>query len=112
MFMGKAQLVELELKKLLMTKYELKEKAIENWSLGRVIAELKGRGLRADFVALLEELKRHRNYIAHELLVDDAIMRKLDPKMRRFLGKSLHRGLICVEGTIVVHDFLVANGYL
>jgi len=85
MFVGKAQLVELGLKRLLMSKYGLEQENIEKWTLGRVIRELKDRGCRRDFVALLEELNRYRNYIAHDILADDAIMRKLtDSRAQRF----------------------------
>ena len=78
-----------------------------------MIAELKRRGCRQDFVGLLEELKERRNYIAHELLADDAIMRKLiGSGAQRIAWKSLSRGLYHVEETIVVHGFLVTNGFL
>ena len=112
MFMGKAQVVELGLKKLLISKYALNEGRIEKWTLGQVIGELKKRGCRPDFIGLLEELKKHRNYIAHEVLADDAIMRKMDSRAQRFAWKSLSRALYSVETTIVVHDFLARNGYL
>src|SRR5262245_60414668 len=77
MFMGKAQLVELGLKRILLSKYGYKDEKIENWPLGAVVKELKKLGLRGDFVALVEDLKDQRNYIAHEMLVDDAMMQKL-----------------------------------
>jgi hypothetical protein len=113
MFMGKAQLVEFGLKKVLMSKYGLEEEKIENWSLGQVIAELKKRGCRQDFVALLEELKERRNYIAHTILIDDAMMRRLvGSRAQRISWKSLSRGLYQVEEAIVVHDFLVTNELL
>src|SRR5262249_59306015 len=114
MFMGKAQLLELGLKKIhLMGKYGLEEEKIKNWSLGHVIAELKKRECRGDFVGLLEELKERRNYIAHELLADDAIMQKMiGSRAKRFAWKSLSHGLYQVEQAIVVHDFLVRNGFL
>jgi hypothetical protein len=69
MFMGKAQLVELALKKILVTKYGYQESRIERWTLGTAIKELKKCGLRKDFIALLEDLNDHRIHIAHELLV-------------------------------------------
>ena len=113
MFMGKAQVVELGLKKILVRKYGYKEEKIENWPLGAVIKELKKLGLRRDFIALVEHLKEHRNYIAHEMLADDAMMQKLaGAESRRFAWKSLERGLFTVEEVIVVHDFLVSNELL
>jgi hypothetical protein len=113
MLMGKAQVVELGLKKILVRKYGYKEEKIENWPLGAVIKELKKLGLRRDFIALVEHLKEHRNYIAHEMLADDAMMQKLaGAESRRFAWKSLERGLFSVEEVIVVHDFLASNELL
>jgi hypothetical protein len=66
MFMGNAQLVEMALKNLLMTKYDYSEQKIERWTLGRLVKELKTLGLRSDFIALLEELTHYRNHIAHD----------------------------------------------
>jgi hypothetical protein len=113
MFMGKAQLVELSLKKILTIKYSYDENRIERWTLGTTIKELGKCGLRKDFITLLKDLNEHRIYIAHELLADDALMKKLaGSKAERFAWKSLERGLYAVETVIVVHDFLATNKYL
>jgi hypothetical protein len=113
MFMGKAQLVELSLKKILTSKYSYDENRIERWTLGVKIRELENCGLRKDFIVLLKDLNEHRIYIAHELLADDALMNKLAGLgTQRFAWKSLERGLYAVETVIVVHDFLVSNKYL
>jgi hypothetical protein len=113
MFMGKAQLVELSLKNILTIKYSYNENRIERWTLGTTIKELEKCGLRKDFIMLLKDLNEHRNYIAHELLADDALMKKLaGSKAQRFAWKSLERGLYAVEAVIVVHDLLAANKYL
>jgi hypothetical protein len=69
--------------------------------------------VRKDFVLLLKDLNERRIYIAHQLLADDALMKKLAGfQVQRFAWKSLERGLYAVETVIVVHDFLVANEYL
>jgi hypothetical protein len=112
MFMGKAQLVEFALKSLLINKYGVEEEQIERWTLGQVIAALRERGCMQQFVGLLEELKERRNYIAHEILADDALMRKLVGSGGTFASRSVMKGLYCVETVIVVHDFLISNGYL
>ncbi len=113
MFMGKAQLVEIALKNLLMTKCDYSEQKIERWTLGRLVKELKTLGLRSDFIALLEELTHYRNHIAHDLLLDYALMQRLTgSKACRLSLKPLKRGLYMVEQTIVVHDFLASNKFL
>jgi hypothetical protein len=112
MFMGKVQLVELGLKNFLINKYGLEDEQIERWPLGRVIAELERHGCRKDFIELLKDLKERRNHIAHELLANDAIMRKLTGSSPTFVGRSVDKGLYCVETVIVVHDFLISNGFL
>ena len=110
MFMGKAQLVELGLKNLLTGKYGYDEERIERWTLGGVVSELRKRGLRRDFVDLVAELKEHRNYIAHEMLVNDALLRRLAGRgAQRIAWKPLSRGLYLVEQAIVVHDFLFSD---
>ncbi|WP_439369629.1 hypothetical protein [Bradyrhizobium sp. DASA03120] len=72
-----------------------------------MVKELGERGLRQDFIHLMEELKGSRNHIAHEMLADDALMRRLaGTGAHRIAWKSLRRGLYLVEQAIVVHDFL------
>jgi hypothetical protein len=107
MFMGKAQLVELGLKNILTSKYGYDDETIERWSLGRVVRELRKKGLRQDFVHLMEELQEYRDYIAHEMLANDALLQRLaGSDARRIASKRLSRGLYLVEQAIVVHDFL------
>lgn len=110
MFMGKAQLVELGLKRILTGKYGYDENKIERWSLRRVVEELSERGLRKDFLHLMEDLIEHRNYIAHEMLADDALLRRLaGGGAQRVAWKRLSHGLYLVERVIVVHDFLFGD---
>lgn len=115
MFMGKVQVVEAALKGLLGRKYGYDSERMERWTLGRVIRELKERGLRPDFIYNLEELLEYRNIIAHDLLAYHAITRSLLGRKSkgfswpwRFLTKGLYR----VEYTIQVYDFLSENDYL
>ena len=112
MFMGKAQLVEMSAKKLLVERYGYDEDRIERWTLGRAIKELEEAGLRKDFVVLLRDLNEHRVHVAHDLLGGDALMRKLAGSgAHRFASKSLDRALFAVEAVIVVHDFLASNDW-
>jgi hypothetical protein len=100
---GKAQLLEAALKQLLITRYGCPEGKTERWSLGRTICELKTHGLRPDFIKLLEELNKYRNYAAHDLLADHAFMTKVVRSVAdRESAKWLSRSLYTVEQTVVV----------
>lgn len=110
MFMGKAQIVELGMKGLLVRQYGYDIEQIEKWTLGQAIRELRKRGLRQDFIWLAEELNDHRNHIAHDLLADHALLQKLfGSDADRFAWRDLERGLYAVEMAIVVHDFLFGD---
>jgi hypothetical protein len=112
LFIGKAQLLEAALKQLLVTRYGCPEGKAARWSLGRTISELKTRGLRPDFVKLLEELNYYRNYAAHDLLADHAIMTKIVRSFAdRETAKWLFRSLYTVEQTVIVYDFLARNEF-
>jgi hypothetical protein len=97
-FMGNVQLLEIGLKNLLASRYEYDETQVERWTLGRTTKELKEKGLRKDFVRLLNDLVEQRNYVAHELLANEivyfALLRRGRPKAfyskeLRFLQKSI-----------------------
>ncbi|MBA2704502.1 MAG: hypothetical protein H0U60_11690 [Blastocatellia bacterium] len=107
MFMGKAQVLELGLKSLLIRLFNYDPDRIQRWTLGRTTRELKDNGLRADFIALLEDFVDYRNYIAHEYLANEALLRRI---LRRDIGrlarKHLERGIFKVEEAIVIYDWL------
>jgi hypothetical protein len=111
MFMGKAQLLELALKSLLIRLFNYDADHIQKWTLGRTTRALKESGLRGDFVALLEGFVRHRNYIAHEYLANDALFRRiLGRDIGRFERKHLERGIFAVEQAILIYDWLEQHG--
>jgi hypothetical protein len=77
MFMGVAQLLEIALKGLLIRRYGYDEKKIEKYTLGRTKNELSECGLRSDYIKLLESFVKYRNYIAHELIINDVMLRAI-----------------------------------
>jgi hypothetical protein len=106
-FMGKAQVLELALKSLLIRLFNYDPERIQRWTLGRTTRELKDRGLRGDFIALLEDLVDHRNHIAHEYLANEALLRRiLHRDIGRLARKHLERGIYKVEEAIVIYDWL------
>ena len=83
MFMGKAQLIEFSLKRILMRRYRYSETRCDRMTLGITVSELERLGLRKDFVSLLRELNKVRNNMAHEFLVDYLAVVSLDRKFGR-----------------------------
>ena len=113
MFMGKAQLVELGIKGLLITKYKMNEEDISKWTLGKSIYYLEKKGLRSDFVLLLKELLDYRNELAHDYLAITASGTSVAGKaFMKLQQKQLRHALYKVEEVIQVHDFLLDNNYL
>ena len=105
MFMGKAQILEVGLKGLLARKYEVPFESMEKWTLGRVKNELSQRGLRQDFIAYLSSVVDYRNYIAHELLVNNAITKSIANFSDRKLYGDFFRGVYELEQIIVLYDW-------
>jgi hypothetical protein len=105
MFMGKAQILEFSLKGLLIRKYGLGFEAMSKWTLGRVKNELKQQGLRPDFIAILGNVVDHRNYIAHEFLVNNAITQSIANFSERKLYGDLFRAIYELEQIILLYDW-------
>jgi hypothetical protein len=105
MFMGKAQILEFGLKGLLTRKYRIPSKSMEKWALGRVKNELKQKGLRPDFIAFLDSVVDHWNYIAHEFLVNNAITKSIANFSDRKLYGDLFRAIYELEQIIILYDW-------
>lgn len=55
MFMGKSQIIEMGMKRLLRDRYGIQGTTLEKLTLGQVITQLEGNGLRNDFIEILKE---------------------------------------------------------
>ncbi|UUE11578.1 hypothetical protein NMX13_08390 [Dickeya zeae] len=104
-FMGKAQIFEMALKFLLTRKYNIPEENMKKWTLGRVKKELGDKGLRPDFIAILDRVVNHRNYIAHEFLANYAITQSIVNFSDRKLSGKLFRATYELEQIIILYDF-------
>jgi hypothetical protein len=106
LLMGKAQILEFGLKSLL-TRYRSVEPAeMEKWTLGRVANEFAAKGFRADYVAILKDFVSHRNYVAHEMLVNNAIFRLMATQIsERFEFRQLQEPAYELERLLLVHDW-------
>lgn len=106
LLMGKAQILELGLKNLLVRLCSIEPDEMEKWTLGKVANELESKGFRGDYVALLKEFVRHRNYIAHEMLANNAIFRSMAGDIsERFEFKQLQEPAFDLERLLILHDW-------
>ncbi|MFJ2993821.1 hypothetical protein [Pandoraea sp. NPDC087047] len=108
-FMGKAQMLEFGLKGLLSRKFNVSHEEMERWTLGKTKNELRDRGLRPDFIRLLEGVVDRRNVMAHEFLVNIEITRLIANFSDRKLYGDLFRALYELEQIIILHDWCEAN---
>jgi hypothetical protein len=97
MFMGLAQAFEISLKQLLNRKYGVDFESLERATLGQVTGQLKDRGLRPDFIALLESVVGYRNHIAHSLLANQIMLQSLGAGDARFERRELEKGMFELE---------------
>ena len=77
LFMGGVQLLELHHKGLLAQRYGKDIDAMERWTLGRVANEMSAAGVRPDYCERLSSLVKSRNFIAHEMLANEMLLRSL-----------------------------------
>lgn len=111
MFMGKAQLIEFGLKRLLIDHCGYKYEKVETKTLGWTIKELEKKGLREDFLFLLNNLLDYRNDLAHNFLVDQMIMNSILKGGKTFTKpfRHLEKALYEVEQVILIYDFTLEN---
>lgn len=107
LLMGKAQILEFGLKNLLARDFSVSQDEMEKWTLGKVAHELEARGVRSDYIALLKKFTKQRNYIAHEMLANNAIYRSMASNIsERFEFKQLQQPSFDLEQLLIIHDWL------
>jgi hypothetical protein len=109
MFMGLAQVFEISLKQLLNRKYGVDFDSLERATLGQVTGQLKDRGLRPDFVALLESFVGYRNHIAHSLLANQTMLKSLGAGDARFERGELEKGIFELEQLWFIYEWTEAH---
>ncbi|ELR8757067.1 hypothetical protein PXV26_004419 [Escherichia coli] len=110
LFMGKAQLLEFGLKKILVSLpgYNLPEKNLERLSLGQTRVELEKLGLRTDYNDFLKSFTRQRNTMAHEFLANFSLMQQLmdGAELIHPFERELTHACFAVEQLIILFDFI------
>lgn len=106
LLMGKAQLLEFGLKNLLCRTYGIEQSLMEKWTLGRVANEMDSRAFRSDYIRLLKNFVHERNYIAHELLADNAMLRSMTSEISaQFEFRQLRQPAYNLELLLILHDW-------
>ena len=105
MFIGSAQILEAGLKQLLARRngYDIDE--LEKWTLGGITRALKDCSIRNDFVVLMENIVKHRNYIAHELLVNEATLKAIVGDSGALEKRHLYKGIYELEQVMFLYDW-------
>ncbi|HDL7749873.1 TPA: hypothetical protein PXP51_002242 [Yersinia enterocolitica] len=110
LFMGKAQLLEFGLKKILVSLpgYNLPEEKLERLTLGQTRVELEKLGLRTDYNGNLKSFKDQRNTMAHEFLANYAITQQLldGAALIRPFERELAHASFVLEKLIILFDFI------
>lgn len=114
LFMGKAQLLEFGLKKILVSLpgYNLDEEELERLTLGMTRVQLEKLGLRTDYNACLKSFTKQRNSMAHEFLANFAITQQLldGAVLNRPFERELSHACYAVEQLILLFDFINGAG--
>ncbi|MDI9256877.1 hypothetical protein [Flavobacterium sedimenticola] len=113
MYMGVAQLLEFGLKKLHEEKYGNTLEEMERWTLGKTKDKLAAKGLRPDFIHFLESVVKSRNYIAHEILANFALMRSITDNLETSHyskdERILDKAILELEQLIFLFDWTNQN---
>jgi len=114
LFMGKAQLLEFGLKKILesLPGFNLPKGKLEILALGLTRVELEKLGLRADYNAYLKSFKDQRNTMVHEFLANYAIPQQLLDRtaLIRQFERELANACMGLEQLIILFDFINGAG--
>jgi len=105
MYMGKAQMLEFGLKGLIHRKFHVPIKDMERWTLGVTKNELAKHGIRPDFIAYLASVVKHRNDMAHEFLLNCAVLSSLGSFSGKGQTGDLFRASYELEQIIILHDW-------
>lgn len=106
LLLGKAQILEFGLKNLRERNCGYMREEMEKWTLGRVASEMAAHAFRADYIGLLKDFVRQRNYIAHEMLASNAILRSMAPGLSpRFEFRQLQQPAYDLERLLILHDW-------
>lgn len=114
LFMGKTQILEFGLKKILtsLPLYDLDEEKLEKLTLGLTRVKLQELGLRTDYNAYLKSFTQQRNTMAHEFLANYVLTQNLfeGAALIHPFERELNHACFAVEQLITLFDFINSAG--
>lgn len=108
-FMGKAQMLELILKNLLIRSFAVSPDSLERSTLGQVKNRLEQNAVRPDFISLLESVVQHRNNMAHQYLVNCELTLSLAQFSDKNLYGDLFRAIYELEQIFILCEWCDKN---
>ena len=109
-YLGTAQILEFGLKKLLISLFNATEEDLERKNFGQTRAELEKCGLRADYTELLKEVVSDRNYAAHELLSNNALLSSFNVTFSENMQfKEFKHFIYRLERAVFIFDYIQHN---
>ena len=110
LYLGKAQLLEFALKKLLVELHDFKLEDLERKTLGQTRWLLAEKGLREDYLVLLQTVVNERNHAAHEMLANQALIASYEIEIsERMQLRELQNSLFTLEQAIFLFDYFQHN---
>jgi hypothetical protein len=106
LYLGKSQLFDQALKKLLVDLYGIKFDMLERKTLGQTIRLLEKNRLRSDYLILLKNVLDDRNHATHEMLANKVISGSSEIEFsERFQRKELLSAAFNLEQSIILFDY-------
>ncbi|MCY1302387.1 hypothetical protein D9M70_520410 [compost metagenome] len=109
-YLGTAQILEFALKKLLEERFNVPAEQTETKTLGQTRVKLEELGVRKDYTDLLKGVVKDRNYAAHELLANQALIGSLSEVLsEHFQFKELNQLIYNLERAVFLFDYMQHN---
>ncbi|MFW1765929.1 hypothetical protein ACG9X2_10765 [Acinetobacter bereziniae] len=116
LYMGMAQILELQMKQILYRKFdfstEKKLKKLETMTFGQSVKQLADKGVRSDIINLLNISRDNRNNMAHSFLVDTIISSSLGFNMESIEVRQLDKYIIELEDVSLFWEWCVNHDAL
>lgn len=113
LYMGMAQILELQMKQFIHQKFGLESeeylKKLEKKTFGQSVRVLKDKGVRPDLISQLENNRDNRNNMAHSFLVDTMISTSLGFEIEGIEFRQLDKNILELESVILFWEWCIKH---